>query len=53
MVAANDENLGLLGEATVSVQIGKTCAQHPALVADNFMQECLLGTDLFSCVVDL
>ena len=56
VVAANSENLALLGEATVSEQIGKTCVQHPVLVADNLMQECLLGADFLTkqgCVVDL
>ena len=54
VVAANGENLALLGEATVSVQIGKTCVQHPVLVADNLMQECLLVTDFLTnqgCII--
>ena len=56
VIAANGENLALLGKATVSVQIGKTCVQHLVLVADNLMQECLLGADFLTnkgCIVDL
>ena len=56
VIAANGENLALLGEVTVSVQIGKTCVQHSVLVADNLTQECLLSADFLAnqgCVVDL
>ena len=55
VVAANGENLAL-GEATVSVPIGKTYVQHPVLVAHNLTQECLLSADFLTnqgCIVDL
>ena len=56
VVAANGEELQLLGQSPVSLQVGGLCVSHTVLVARGVTQECLLGADFLSrhgCVVDL
>lgn len=55
VVAANGQELDLLGRSEVVVSIGGLSGKHSVLVA-SLTQECLLGADFLSkhgCVVDL
>ena len=56
VVAANGEELQLVGQSPVSLQVGGLRVSHTVLVARRVTQECLLGADFLSrhgCVVDL
>ena len=56
VVAANGEELQLVGQSPVSLQVGGLRVSHTVLVARGVTQECLLGADFLSrhgCVVDL
>ena len=56
VVAANGEDLDLLGQSEVTLGIGGLVEKHMILVANGLTQECLLGADFLmqhSCVVDL
>ena len=56
VVAANGDQLDLLGQSEVTLGIGGLAEKHLVLVAKRLMQECLLGADFLmqhSCVIDL
>ena len=56
VVAANGEELDLLGQSEVTLGIGGLAVKHLVLVAKGLTQECLLGANFLmqhSCVVDL
>ena len=56
VVAANGQELDLLGRSEVMVSVGGLSESHSVLVAKGLTQECLLGADFLSkhgCVVDL
>ena len=54
-MAANGQNLNLLGKADVSIHVGGVKAYHGVLVATGLTQRCLLGADFLQrhgCVVE-
>lgn len=55
VVTADGSSLELLGQVTLSVEIGGLVRLHPILVAKNLTQECILGADFLvahGCVID-
>ena len=47
VVAANGENLDLLGQSEVTLRIGGLVEKYMILVANGLTQECILGDDFF------
>ena len=55
VVTADGSSLELLGQVTLSVEIGGLVRLHPILVARNLTQECILGADFLvahGCAID-
>ncbi len=56
VVAANGEQLQVLGRTTAKLQIGELQSHFPILIAKGIIQECLLGADFLmhhNCFIDL
>eukprot|EP00731_Ephydatia_muelleri_P035359 Em0116g11a len=55
VVTADGSSLEMLGQVTLSVEIGGLVGLHPILVAKSLTQECILGADFLvahGCVLD-
>jgi hypothetical protein len=55
-VAANGQELDLLGQRDTVIHVGGLAKKHTVLIAKGLVQECLLGADFLQkhrCVVDL
>ena len=55
MDAADGQSLELIGQATVTLEVGNLCTVHNVVIVQSLTQECILGADFltqYDCVVN-